>query len=316
MSRGRAGGVLLALALALTAAPCLADARAEAQALLAEGNRAAATRDWSTALSKFEEAYRIFSSAKILLNQGTVLRALGRNADAANAYQAYLDSSEADPRKKSEAETLLRDLDKRVARLRVELHTAAAVRIDGRAVGEGTSIALRVEPGDHVLVAQAPDVSPIERRFSARAGESHTLELAAPPPKPIVPVAPSGEGDSPHAPADDDPGSTQRLLGFIAIGTAVAAAVGGTVLGVVASGKEGDAEGYCVGDGTRCTQEGVSLGEDASALGLGSTLCFVGAGLLAAGGVTLLLTAPNKEDAPPTAELRLSPGGVLLRGRF
>jgi hypothetical protein len=308
--RGVALGAVLAVSLALAAAPCSADARADAQLLLAEGNRAAAARDWSTALSRFEEAYRIYPSAKILLNQGTVLRALGRNADAANAYQAYLESSEADPRKKAEAETLLRDLDTRVARLRVELHAPAALRVDGRAVGEGTSVSLRVEPGEHVLVAQPSDGSAIERRFTARAGESHTLELAAPA------RTQRAAGPEPGvAPVDDDPGSTQRLLGFLAIGAGVAAAGAGAVFGVLAANRDSDAAAFCAAE-TRCTEEGVSLGGEASDLALASTLLFLGGGVVAAGGLTLLLTAPGKERAPTAATLTLAPTAVSVHGRF
>jgi hypothetical protein len=313
--RRGASGAVLAAALCLGAAPCFADARADAQALLAEGNRAAAARDWSTALSRFEAAYRIFPSAKILLNQGTMLRALGRNADAANAYQSYLESSEADPRKKAEAEELLRDLDTRVARLRVELGAPAAVRIDGRAVGDGTTVSLRVEPGDHVLIAQPRTGAAVERRFSARAGEMHTLELAAPPP-PAPASSARAPGDAQAADRDQDPRSTQRLLGFIGIGAGAAGAVAGSVLGVIAANKDSEASGYCVGDGTRCSPEGTALGEDARSLALGSTLCFIGAGVLAAGGLTLLLTAPGKESASARTELRIAPAGASLRGRF
>jgi hypothetical protein len=305
---------LAMLLLLLFPSPAQADARAEAQALMESGNRAAAREDWPRALQSYEDAYRVFASDKILLNQGTALRALGRYADAANAYQAYLDGDAVDPRKKAEVEGLLEEMDLRVARLRIELSVPASVRVDGRSVKKGDVVTLRVEPGEHTLVAQPERGRLVERRIVARAGEGSTIELgsqAFTPPPPAGPAAPRPDVSA-DAKAD---GTTQRTLGVIALGAGGAGLVGGVILGVLAADRNSEAERYCLQKGGSCTTEGVELGDDATGLATGSTIAFLAGAGFAVGGLALIFTAPSGKTAKVT-QLTVRQGRISLSSRF
>ncbi len=65
--------------------------KSDAKELLQLGVKLLNSKDYLGALAVFKDAYRKFPSAKILLDIGTTLRVLKRTAEAANAYQAYLD---------------------------------------------------------------------------------------------------------------------------------------------------------------------------------------------------------------------------------
>src|SRR5215470_4350137 len=97
-------------------APPVAD-KADARSLMQSGLKLYAAQDYLGALAVFRTAYTRFPSAKILINIGTTLVKLGRRADAANAYQHYLDSTDTDPARQAEVTAVLADLDASVGRL-------------------------------------------------------------------------------------------------------------------------------------------------------------------------------------------------------
>src|SRR5690606_10010054 len=99
------GALLFAAGAAAQPAPAPAkpsEDKLDAKALMASGLRLFRAKDYLGALAVFKDAYARFPSARILLNIGTTLRLLERSADAANAYQRYLDAADADPAKKGE----------------------------------------------------------------------------------------------------------------------------------------------------------------------------------------------------------------------
>src|SRR6185295_5621169 len=83
--------------------------KVDAKALMQSGVRLLEAKDFLGALAIFKSAYARVPSAKILLNIGTTLNLLNRKAEAANAYQRYLDASDADPQKKPEVATVIAD---------------------------------------------------------------------------------------------------------------------------------------------------------------------------------------------------------------
>jgi len=110
---------LVASAGIATAQPTPSSEKVDAKALMASGVKLLTAKDYLGALAVFKDAYARFPSAKILLNIGTTLRLLNRNADAANAYQRYLDSTDADTAKKPEVERVLATLDATVGMLEI-----------------------------------------------------------------------------------------------------------------------------------------------------------------------------------------------------
>jgi hypothetical protein len=66
-------------------------------------------------------------SVKILLNIGVTLNKLERFADAANAFQRYVETQDADPAMKPEIEKVLADIDKKVGVLELTITPADAM---------------------------------------------------------------------------------------------------------------------------------------------------------------------------------------------
>lgn len=116
----------------------------------------------------------------------------------------------------------------------------------------------------------------------------------------------------------------QKPAGFAVAGVGLAGAVIGSVLGGLAISKydESNANNLCDSQ-NRCDQTGLDLRQDAFGLANASTGLFVVGGVLLAGGVVLLATAPKAEGSTSangktalTTQLEVGPSGFLLRGRW
>jgi len=136
--------------------------------------------DHARALDEFRAAYADWQNPKILLNIGTTLRALGRDAEAANAYARYVRESGADPERVAEAKAVLNEIDPRVGRLGIVLADPTAhVLVDGaRSVEWHPAEPLRVAPGSHEISAQRQGLPSTVVSVSVGAGEQRSVELA------------------------------------------------------------------------------------------------------------------------------------------
>lgn len=173
-------GVLAALASTVSAQPKDAGDKGDAKALLASGLKLYAAKDYLGALSVFQTAYARFPSPKILINIGTTLAKLDRKAEAANAYQSYLDSPDADPAKLPEVTKVLAGLDAQVARIDLAVTPAdAEVQLD---TGEWRAAAklarVRVTPGAVTVRARKQGFVGAEKSVKLGAGESTALSLS------------------------------------------------------------------------------------------------------------------------------------------
>ncbi len=174
----------LAVILALVAAApgrAAADAKAEreARALFMEGNKLLDQGDYVGALDLYEAAYQKFPNAKILVNMGTALRNLGRNADAAAAYEKYLADPGANPALVKDVEKLLKELDAKLARLVIEVEEPGArVLLDGKEIGlSPQKIQLRIEAGPHMVAAEKEGFTPTLATVNLAAGEERSVQL-------------------------------------------------------------------------------------------------------------------------------------------
>ena len=183
----------------------------DAKALMQSGVKLFEAKDYLGALAIFKDAYARFPSAKILLNIGTTLRALSRDAEAANVYQRYLDSPDADRAKRAEVQAALAELDKNVGRLDLTIIPAdgevqvnsddwiaadklaharvPAGRFTVRARKTGFDTAAKsatIEAGDHLDVGIALAVTPKEIGIDVKGSP----EVAIPPPQ-LVSAAPA-----------------------------------------------------------------------------------------------------------------------------
>jgi hypothetical protein len=172
-------GLALALFALGAAGPALAGDEARARAHFDAGIRLLDARDFARALGEFRAAYAIWQNPKILLNIGTSLRELGREAEAANAYARYLRGPGIDAGKAAEVEKLLSEIDARVGRVElVSNERDARILIDGAlSVEWHPEEALRLAPGAHTLVAEKSGFSPAVMTISVSPGETRKVEL-------------------------------------------------------------------------------------------------------------------------------------------
>ncbi len=189
--RGPSVAVLLVASLAVRAGDARAD-EAEARRRFGEATRLAESGSYVEALAGYRDAYAAWSNPKILLNIGTLLRYLGRNAEAAATYELYLADATAEPAKRVDVEQALREIEAKTAKLAVQVSdTAERLLIDGRLVAESVrSAAVRLDPGPHVLVAERADGPPAVLTIAVAAGEARELTLSFPAGEEPAPLAP------------------------------------------------------------------------------------------------------------------------------
>lgn len=169
-----------ALAAVVLLIPALAHAeekKADAKALMASGLKLYNAKDYLGALAVFQDAYAKYPSAKILLNIATTQVALDRKADAANSYQRYLDSADAD--RKPDVEKVLADLDKAVGVLRVDVSPddAELQLDDGEWRPAKEMHVVRVQPGDIVVRARLEHHKLGEQKVALTAGGTAQVKL-------------------------------------------------------------------------------------------------------------------------------------------
>jgi hypothetical protein len=166
-----------------TAAYAETQAEQEARTLFREGNKRLEAQDFPAALELFRQAYERSPNPKILLNLGTTLRSLGREAEAADTYDRYLADPQADPKRRHEVEKLVREIDKRVGRVRIAVNEPGArVLLDGRSVGESRALlVVRADPGRRAVVAEKTGFRTAAATVAVAAGGEHSVDLKLEP---------------------------------------------------------------------------------------------------------------------------------------
>jgi hypothetical protein len=105
------------------------------------------------------------------------------------------------------------------------------------------------------------------------------------------------------------------VAGGIITGVGVVGIVLGGIFGAQAKSKESDSEAYCrPEDPTRCTLQGVDLLDEGRTAATIGNVGFIAGGVLIAGGVVLMVTAPFGEttEAPASADAK---GDTRARAR-
>ncbi len=194
---------LIAAAVTAPAAPASAQPtgdKVDAKALVQSGVKLLEAKDYLGALAIFKDAYARFQSAKILMNIGTTEKLLDRKADAANTYQHYLDSPDADPARKGEVAAALADLDTAVGKLTVTVKPDDAdVQFTDAWISAKQAKVWRITPGTITVHARRDGYQPADKFATVAAGGSTAVafELVAipkPEVKPVVITVPSAGG--------------------------------------------------------------------------------------------------------------------------
>ena len=153
--------------------------KVDAKSLMQSGIKLFEAKDYLGALAVFRDAYSRFPSARILINIGTTLKELGRDAEAANAYQAYLDSPDAEAAKKPQIEAIVTDIDKTVGKLELAVTPAdAEVQVNS---DDWTPAAkakrYRVAPGSFTVNARKDKFQSEAKQAQIAAGETAAISL-------------------------------------------------------------------------------------------------------------------------------------------
>lgn len=261
----------------------------------------------------------------------------GRAATAMRYYAEYLGLyKNLTPAKKNEqreraktSEEQLRKLELLAPKLTIVIASGGGpdviVKRDGEVVAElSLGTALAVDPGEHVITAQAPDGSTSTVRVTIAPGESKTAQLAL---MHAAPTATSEIAPPPRPTAEIVSPDTQRPW---RIGTVTATAIGvlgivtGIATGVVALQIRAAYAKECevVDAEVQCTQRGLNLVDSLRPFATASTVAFAAGGLGLAVGLTLFVATPAlspKSPAVAPARTSILPGGeigVHVGGRF
>jgi hypothetical protein len=149
-----------------------------------------------------------------------------------------------------------------------------------------------VDPGQHLLVAKAPDAEPWSLRVHVtRAGEVVAVRIPG-----LAPRAAGGDdGGGGRGPVESsEPGHAQSAAGWVLSGVGAVGLVVMAIFGVRAADQADEADGLC--NGKYCTAEGLELHDEARTSADIATVAFI-AGIACLGtGLTLVLTAPSAGD--------------------
>ena len=294
----------------------------QARVLFKEGNVLYKRGMFFDALKKFKQARALYPSAKIDLNIGSTLDALGQRAKAA-AYleRVLLQKGSATVAMEQQVRRFLAALEQKVASVRLSCpEEGATVTLDGAVVG-ATPLAVRIfmEPGRHRLEVDKSSVGVFARQLNLIAGQHITVDA----PLAQRPAAATGPGArdprvavAPAPPPTAAARRTRSIVAYTTLGVGAALAVGAAVMYGVGT-SQGD-EAHEAYDASQTQAEFDAHYEDVEAakakLVVGHVLVGLAAAALGAS-VYAFVTRPEPEQqapAGPRAALGVTPDGCAV----
>jgi hypothetical protein len=321
-------GLLLAVGWsALASAQQLDEAsRATARTLGREGIEAYNNKNYPTATERLERAYRVVKAPSVALWSARALEKNGKLVEAAERYleatrlpvtsgdRATQEQARTDAAKEREA------LAQRIPHLKIEIGSnVQEVHIDGVVVPlELLGVPRPVNPGSHTVTASRGDVQKSEP-VVLKEGDNQVLRLELPADKAVAEKAGAGDSQAGKkggaAKPGQDPGRTQRIIGWSSLAVGGVGVVVGSIAGVLVMTKHNSSEvnDSCV-DG-RCPSSVQGLDGYNAARTISPIGFIVGAVGLGAG-AGLLLTAPKSSSQTASITPWVGVGSVGVSGGF
>ena len=287
--------------------------------------------DYEAARDLYGRAYALVPAPTLSLREARALVELGLLVEAAEAYvrttRTVLTEDSTPPFRRAveQAQRELAKLKPRIPELKLVLKGAAPEDVSVTMDGQPYSVALLgverpVNPGSHQIVAQRDGDTKVEATVDLAEGATEQVELViGGSQKPAARAEPADAhmtAASVLQPPEEDsvlhsPPVTYAALGVGALGLGI-----GVVTGIIATKKHSELEAQCPDN--QCVEGSPAEGDLKSfrLLRTVSTVSYVVGALGVAGGVTLLLLAPERRSRQAGVTPYVTPTGAGLSGRF
>jgi len=280
---------------------------AAAEALFRQGRAASEKQDFKTACAKFRESNRLDPAVGTVFNIADCEEKLGRFATSWTLFQEVVQRLPPADNRRAIAEQRAAKLEPRVPKLSIHLQAAErgeiTVRRDGVSLGSASlDTALPVDPGEHVVVVEAPGTRAAEFRIQVSEGESAVLA--------VTPGTPLGTTEQPKPPSPAVKTQPPNHTAAYVVGAVgIAGLVTGAIAGVLVLGEKSTVNSECVGK--QCSQAGVDAANAGKTLGVITTVGLV-TGVVALGAASyLFVSVPS-----PTESAHSSAYLVGLRAKW
>lgn len=155
-----------------------------ARALFEEGLELADREQWAAAADRFHRANEVRSSGPIRYNLAGSLARLGRVVEAIELLHSVEDDAEAEEAVVNAARRTRRRLERRLARLSIEVpeeHEGATVLLDELELPrEATGVAFPVDPGQHVVMLRRDGTEIDRAEVELASGQEGEVRFAPP----------------------------------------------------------------------------------------------------------------------------------------
>jgi hypothetical protein len=312
------------------------DEKGVAIALFEQGRERLAHGDYEKAAADFEGASKILHTFGILYNLADCYEKLGRTASALFTWRDAQSVASAAHKKDDEGRAAEREkaLAPKISYLTLTVPQGSAlssleVTRNGDIVPRAAwGIGIPVDPGEQALDAHAAGYRSAHLVVVVRPdGDKQTANVPPLDPEPATPTDAAVAQAAPPPPAEVAPAHAshaQTIAGWVAVGAGAVAGIVGIVEWRGGQGKIDDAvDGANAAVATRNQQAYDAASSDLSSGVSQRTAGFVFMGIggaVVATGVVLVLAAPRKEGAAPSASIAPMLGagatGLVVNGRW
>lgn len=304
LARALLSGAMLVSASARADDAPKVDNRARAQQLFDSALADAAAGNFAAACPKFLASQEADPKTSTLLNLAACYEKNGQTASAWGAFR----EAEGLARKlgRADFERTARAgadaLEPKLVRLTIEVPEASRVAgleisRDGAKLSPGEwGVGIPVDPGVHDVIARAEGRAPWSSRAAVQErSERVTVPVLAELPRAAEPPPSLVEPRLAPLPPSPPPSwwTPLRTTGVVALGAGGAGLVAGAVVGLVANGRYDQARASCTDAPRGCPATAVRDASGAYDLAAGATVAFVAGAAVAAGGLALVLLAPD-----------------------
>jgi hypothetical protein len=339
MVRWSTCALLVALLLPLSASgqsPSAQD-RATARLLAEEADKKVEAGDLKGAVELFRRADAIFPAPSLKV---AIAGLLVKQKQLIEAHELFLDVARSEPQPgeppiwASARETARQEAEAiapRIPRIEISLQgigpkVPRVVTLDGQRIpNESLGVVRPINPGVHLVRAEAEGFLPSEQKIQMAEGEHYKLTLKlyheptpeqAPSASASAPVPPPRPSAKPRPTDEGSGGRPLAVIGFTGAGVFL---VAGGVLGWMVSSRVDDIKKDCTLPGGACPLSRRSDADTAERLAIASNLSF---GLAVAGlglglyGLFSGSDGPAAARSPAALRVGVGPGSVALGGRF